>query len=559
MTPQGDADIINFCVCVLTCANAYAFRFGVCLLRIGQGCLPGGREDGGRSVGEGLRVPRLSAAQLCCAVGTGLLLAWWSIYHEEGYLFQADLGMQVFSCVVNSLGIAGVGAVSFLGARADACVCDRLAGWPAFVLALCAGLALDACLWGQAHLAASLLQAVVSAAAFFMVIENFKRVAAWRAAETAAVFAGALGVFALAQLFMFALATVSFPFAGVDTSVSLGYLFQHLPELSAQHAPAWSAFAGVFWLRVAAHTALLAGACLLLARFRRAEAAPEGEEGPRVPHRAPARMLVHIVTYSVVFGMTHALASGISSTPLSKTYPEYVGVLLAGAVVACALMVDRSGRGVWPKIKALVFPFGMLAFILLPFAHGDRAFVSVCLAQCATMTYYALLFYWCIEAARKLKASPCLVLGFTLLVAACAYAVGTVVGDGAKAVFPALNETAFSLLTMVAFILLVAGTFWVGSDRLAERVWGLEKKLPAKQYNDDVLERQCAQAARAGRLTPREADILLRLMRGQSAAQIAEDETVTINTVRTHIARIHRKLGVHSQAELAARVREEKG
>jgi DNA-binding NarL/FixJ family response regulator len=54
-------------------------------------------------------------------------------------------------------------------------------------------------------------------------------------------------------------------------------------------------------------------------------------------------------------------------------------------------------------------------------------------------------------------------------------------------------------------------------------------------------------------LTPREADVLELLQGGRSNAEIAQALHVSIETVRTHVRRIYRKLGVKTRRELRAR------
>jgi DNA-binding NarL/FixJ family response regulator len=53
-------------------------------------------------------------------------------------------------------------------------------------------------------------------------------------------------------------------------------------------------------------------------------------------------------------------------------------------------------------------------------------------------------------------------------------------------------------------------------------------------------------------LTPREAEILELLQRGRSNAEIANELSLGIETVRTHVRHILRKLGVASRKEVAA-------
>ncbi len=55
-------------------------------------------------------------------------------------------------------------------------------------------------------------------------------------------------------------------------------------------------------------------------------------------------------------------------------------------------------------------------------------------------------------------------------------------------------------------------------------------------------------------LTPRERDVVGRLLSGASTRQIAESTGRTDATVNTYLTRIFAKLGVHSRVELVARV-----
>ncbi|HEV2071837.1 MAG TPA: response regulator transcription factor [Acidimicrobiales bacterium] len=50
-------------------------------------------------------------------------------------------------------------------------------------------------------------------------------------------------------------------------------------------------------------------------------------------------------------------------------------------------------------------------------------------------------------------------------------------------------------------------------------------------------------------LTEREAQVLRRLIDGESPKQIARDEAISLSTVRSHVERIYRKLGVNNQRQ----------
>jgi DNA-binding CsgD family transcriptional regulator len=55
-------------------------------------------------------------------------------------------------------------------------------------------------------------------------------------------------------------------------------------------------------------------------------------------------------------------------------------------------------------------------------------------------------------------------------------------------------------------------------------------------------------------LSRRQADILSRLTRGERVSGIARDLFVSRSTVRNHLSAIYRRVGVHSQSELLARL-----
>lgn len=58
-----------------------------------------------------------------------------------------------------------------------------------------------------------------------------------------------------------------------------------------------------------------------------------------------------------------------------------------------------------------------------------------------------------------------------------------------------------------------------------------------------------------GELSARQWEIVTRLLRGERVPGIAKALYVSQSTVRSHLARIYRTLGVNSQAELLAKLR----
>ena len=57
-------------------------------------------------------------------------------------------------------------------------------------------------------------------------------------------------------------------------------------------------------------------------------------------------------------------------------------------------------------------------------------------------------------------------------------------------------------------------------------------------------------AASEAHLTPQERNVLVLLAQGRNARSIADNMTLSMNTVRSHMRNVYAKLGVHSQQEL---------
>ena len=74
--------------------------------------------------------------------------------------------------------------------------------------------------------------------------------------------------------------------------------------------------------------------------------------------------------------------------------------------------------------------------------------------------------------------------------------------------------------------------------------------LIARHRIDDL----CGDIVQRLRLRPREIDVLERLVAGRRNRAIAEELGISENTVKFHISRILRRLGVDSRAEAVARV-----
>lgn len=96
---------------------------------------------------------------------------------------------------------------------------------------------------------------------------------------------------------------------------------------------------------------------------------------------------------------------------------------------------------------------------------------------------------------RKVHCSYLHAAATATLIAVPFIVIGVIIGDVLKVSVP-LNTESYGTLSILAFLLLVAGTFWVGDDRRVELVWGLEKKLTPKRFEDQGHHRALRESRR---------------------------------------------------------------
>ena len=101
----------------------------------------------------------------------------------------------------------------------------------------------------------------------------------------------------------------------------------------------------------------------------------------------------------------------------------------------------------------------------------------------------------------------------------------------------AKEQDAAELETVIRGV--VEGKSWFPPEMLGEILRQLRDDICRAKEHNDLLSL----------LSPRERDVLLRMMEGKRGRQIAQDLMISTDTVRTHIRNIFAKLDVHSRLE----------
>lgn len=120
--------------------------------------------------------------------------------------------------------------------------------------------------------------------------------------------------------------------------------------------------------------------------------------------------------------------------------------------------------------------------------------------------------------------------------------------------------TSAAVLALLAYALTgLRGFSFSETIRQMEPAPPLPSPQPPAPSRDELLNVACDELAAACGLTDRELEVLGMLARGHNGYHIRDALTISYNTARTHVKRIYRKLGVHSQQELIDMVEQRAG
>lgn len=330
-----------------------------------------------------------------------------------------------------------------------------------------------------------------------------------------------------------------------------------------------------------------AGSCIVLALvgfaipatlhgcYKHLDPEPAAEPVPTKTFRENAqaalplwRIAVGIAVYSFAIGVSWTLLLANPDRVLALT-DLAVPLLIIGLVivfwVCCAKIFKRiSFRIVWRPIVLLM----SAAILMAPQVEGTTYVLVVSFVRAAQATLAALWFLILTDIARHTHVDASHVIGMGWVFYSLPVAAGVIFGlmlmpyDPLHTVLPALTVLALVAIAFVADdqdalftepkadpLPQVPAAAQDGAQ--AEPVAQIEKPDDGMgSGRRDRLSVKCVAIARDYGLTNREFDVFVRLAHGRSGAFIAEELTLSENTVKGHTKRLYAKLGVHTRQEL---------
>ena len=275
------------------------------------------------------------------------------------------------------------------------------------------------------------------------------------------------------------------------------------------------------------------------------------------------RIAVGITVYSFAVGVSWTLLLANPDRVLALT-DLAVPLLIIGLVIVfwicCAKIIKRiSFRIVWRPIVLLM----SAAILMAPQVEGTTYVLVVSFVRAAQTTLAALWFLILTDIARHTHVDASHVIGMGWVFYSLPVAAGVIFGlmlmpyDPLHTALPALTVLA---LVAIAFIADDQDALFTKPNEAEPQVPATAQAEPVAQIEKpddgmgsgrrDRLSVKCVAIARDYGLTNREFDVLVRLAHGRSGAFIAEELTLSENTVKGHTKRLYAKLGVHTRQEL---------
>ena len=280
-----------------------------------------------------------------------------------------------------------------------------------------------------------------------------------------------------------------------------------------------------------------------------------------------------------VAGVIRAIALGSEEVGNVVNVTSMLGALVSSAALIILWRATSfrfsPTRAFGATFPLLICAMGLLPFLTLSYLDVFAGFVHMLFAF-AQM----ILVVQCAQASRDRGADPVIVFGLCGGIATVMQCLGLICGWETGAVQSAgqgigrLETALTAILCMwalgiayylcqrkgtghpvpadsIEFISLSPDPRATAALASQARGAGEDASVGEARHVLDRISKQCESLRLHYRLSSREAEVMERIVRGDTVARIAADLEISENTVRTHAKRIYTKLGVHSKQELS--------
>jgi len=261
-----------------------------------------------------------------------------------------------------------------------------------------------------------------------------------------------------------------------------------------------------------------------------------------------SRNLLTPLFVGATFGVVMAFAS-LEEFGFSLLLTVLVGVLLGSITVFCLLLLLRRVPR-YSTFERFIFPILGGGLILMPFTEWVFHLVVIVVLIADIVCFFVM--HWTVlimlSYRHHVRASYHYEQGLIAPLGGFALGWGVVGFCAFGLHMPPFSAMLIVALTMVLLLIVVLSIVPYASNKAVEEIAStIEEEIqgktgPWRRRGELICENYS--------LTPREKEVFLLLAQGRNTEVIAKRLFISTHTVKTHTARIYRKLSINSQQEL---------
>lgn len=335
------------------------------------------------------------------------------------------------------------------------------------------------------------------------------------------------------------------------------------------HIVVSNCFAGVLYLIVVAlpdlvaiaATALLPAASVATLLCCKDEP-PREETPPEHPSRKLiAKIIAILALIPLVYGIARAFSSLHFASGFTGSYQHVIFGITCFAFVLMIVSASAPRERIVMRMYRLIMPLMIIGFTAYSFLGEGERWLAFAAIGCGFYSFEGLVWLLYPQLVLKFKGTSYVVFGWSRALFHLFGFAGVTIGY--QLVEQGLAETPFiNIICLGIVVLLVLTMTYIFTEHDLRLFVAPQPSSPnlnnAKEEGGappvpattDDLETQCAALAQQYGLSKRESEVLRLLAKGRSAPFIADEFTVSVGTVKTHIRHIYEKAGVHSKQEL---------
>ncbi len=248
----------------------------------------------------------------------------------------------------------------------------------------------------------------------------------------------------------------------------------------------------------------------------------------------------------VVLGISAGLLRSLISADAQS---EQIAWMFSIAAILASIMllvsrVPERGESFALFYRAIAFiAAAFIVFTVVVSQAVHQALIALGVHTIGFVYFYGLLWVFCSIYSQRQTTRSVRVFAGGFFANQIGQIIGATAGDGLGAVWDTqffITAASNAMIYLLLFVVIA----------LLARMSNMSEGTRQPMMTDRSIERACAVAAEERGLTKRESEILPYLIRGFDRGYIAEQLTVSTETIKSHIRHIYEKFDVHSRVEL---------